>query len=115
MRRSRAETGTITGIAEATAERVGLSGEILKAMAEAMAANEKLQRRFRNAVLIRLTRIETVVQMVHGAQINEASRPGHPGSDEKAAQLTKMAEQFAEQHSDELGLSMIKYIYQGGV
>jgi len=45
----------ITGIPEATAERVRLGGEILKALAHAVAANEEAQRRFR-AVLIMLGR-----------------------------------------------------------
>jgi hypothetical protein len=59
MRRNRADTGTITDIAEATAERVRLGGEVLNALAHTVAANEEAQRRFRTAVLIRLSRIDT--------------------------------------------------------
>ena len=56
-------------MAEATAERVRLGGDILIALAHAVAANEKTQRRFRTAVLIRLSKIETMLTEVQGAQL----------------------------------------------
>ena len=103
---------TITGIAEATAERVRLGGELLQVLAKAVADNEKAQRRFRTAVLIRLSKIETMVQMIHGGQIAELHR-SKPGSEEKIDEHTKAAEEFISKHSDELGLKMVKYIYGG--
>lgn len=84
MRRNRADAGTITGITEATAERVRLGGDILIALAHAVAANEETQRTFRTAVLAQLSRIQSWVEMIHGAQIVE-THISEPGADEKIA------------------------------
>ena len=75
MKGNRADTGTITGIAEATAERVRLSGEILKAMAHALAANEQTQRRFRYAIINKLARIEVLLGLLHVSQLARDQRP----------------------------------------
>jgi hypothetical protein len=72
VRRNRADTATIAGISEVTAERVRRGGEILRGLAQAVAEGEERQRRFRNAVVIRLSRIETIVQMIHAGQIVDA-------------------------------------------
>jgi hypothetical protein len=109
---SRGSSEPTTGIAEATAERVRLGGEILKALAHAVAANEEAQRRFRTAVLIRLSRIETIVQMIHGAQIVDAHK-SQCASDEKITNHAKDAEDYISQHAKELGQSMLNYIYGG--
>ena len=77
MRRNRADTGTITGIAEATAERVRLSGEILKAMAEAMARNRQIQQRFVTHVSMKLARIEALLEQVHVRNLARDQRPFH--------------------------------------
>ena len=61
--------GTITGIAEATAERVRLGGDVLNAMAHAIAANEEAQRKFRGAVLALLAKIQVTLTEVQGAQL----------------------------------------------
>jgi hypothetical protein len=101
--------GTITGIAEATAERVRLGGELLQALANAVAANEKTQQKFRFVVLSRLATIETVVKMIHGGQI--ATRPWEPGLEEKIESHAKAAEEYIPRGSEELGQAMVKYIY----
>jgi hypothetical protein len=75
-----------------------------------MAANERVQRRFRNAVLIRLSKIETTVAMIHGAQLVEAVG-SIPGAETKINEDAKAAQEFINQRSNELGLAMVKYIY----
>ena len=68
-RHSSIEPGTITGIAEATAERVRLGGEILKELPFALARNEKVQHRFRLSVLSMLAKIQATVTAIHGLQL----------------------------------------------
>ena len=98
-------------VGKAVAERTWMNKELLQVLALAMAANEKAQRRFRTAVLIRLSRIETMVQMIHGAQIVEAYS-SKPGCEEKVREHAKDAEKYISQHSNELGLKMVKYVYE---
>jgi len=110
MRKNRADTGTITGIAEATAERVRLSGELLQALAHAIAANEKVQRKFRIAVLMRLSRIETIANLTYVAEMG-GQRRNEPCFEEKLRDDAKHAEEFISQQTDHMVLPMIKYIY----
>jgi hypothetical protein len=97
-------------VAKGMAERTRMIHELLPQLALAVAANERAQRRFRTAVLIRLSRIDTMLQMIHGAQIVEAHR-SEPCFDDKINQHTKDAEDYISQHSKELGLKMVKYVY----
>ena len=99
-----------TTLAEAVAERSRMNKELLIALAMAMGANERAQQRFRIAVLMRLSRVETMLQMIHGAQIVEA-HGSKPGFEEKTREHAKDAEEFISQKSHELGLAMVKYIY----
>jgi hypothetical protein len=101
--------GTITGIAEATAERVRLGGELLQALSDAVTAHEMTQQKFRFVVLSRLATIETVVKMIHGGQI--ATRPWEPGLEEKMESHAKAAEEYIARGSEEVGQAMVKYIY----
>lgn len=103
-------SGTITGITEATAERVRLGGEILKAMAHAIAANEDAQRRFRGAVLAMLSKIHITLTEVQGAQLADFWAPGRV-TDEKRAEYLREVEDRISTKSSEVGLKMIKYIY----
>ena len=97
-------------VAEVMAERSYMTKEFLKALAHAVAANEEAQRRFRTAVVIRLSRIETTVKMIHGAQIVESQR-WEPRFEEKIRERAEASEEYISQKSDELGLAMVKYIY----
>ena|ERR1043165_6579768 len=101
---------TIHGMSEATAERVRLGGELLQAIAHAMAANEKAQRRFRTAVLIRLSKIETMVQMIQVAQMGE-SRLKEPCFEEKLMEDANHVAEFILKESEKLGLQMVNYVY----
>jgi hypothetical protein len=83
--------------------------ELLQALALAVAANERAQRRFRNAVFIRLSNIETMVEMIHGAQIVEAHHS--PGSEDKVKKHAKAAGEYVSRRSKELGLEMVEFVY----
>jgi hypothetical protein len=97
-------------MAAATAERVKL--DLLIGLANALAANEEVQRRFRIVVLQRLSRIETAVESVHGLQIVQG-QDWQPGFEEKARKLARDTEEFISKRSHKLGIEMIKYIYGG--
>ena len=94
----------------AMAERTRLMFELLPKLAMTVAANEEAQRKFRNAVLIRLSRIETMVSMIQAAQL--AQTPPHLYYDhERLMKDAKDAEAYIAEKSNELGLVMVKYIY----
>ena len=80
--------------------------ELLHQLARAIATNEQAQRRFRTAVLVSISKIQTTVQMIHGAQIAEA----HEDS-EAMLKHAKDAEERISDESNKLGLSMVKFIY----
>jgi hypothetical protein len=105
------DSGTITGIAEATAERVRLGGELLQALAHAVARNEKTQQRFRTAVLMKLSRIEAMAQLTYVAQVGEPLR-NRPYYEEKLKEEAIHAEEFISQNSEKVCLQMMKYIYE---
>ena len=100
-------------MAEATAERVRLSGEILKAMAHPVAANEQTQRSFRYAVIHKLTRIEAVLGLVHVSQLARDQRPPEYYAD-KLMEDSREPEEYISRMSYEAGLAMVKYIYGEG-
>jgi hypothetical protein len=109
-RHSSVEPGTITGIAEATAERVRLSGEILKELPFALARNEKMQQKFRLGVLSMLAKIQATVTAIHGAQLVFA-RKWEPGVEEKVEEDAKGAEELIARMADKIGLAMVRHIY----
>lgn len=95
---------------EATAERALMNHKLLIALAQALSANEKTQRRFRTVVLIRLSKIETLLTDVLGAQLAQYWPPGSVPN-EKRDQLVLEVDQRISRASDELGLKMVRYIY----
>jgi hypothetical protein len=80
--------------------------DLLQQLARAIATNERAQRRFRTAVLVSISKIQTTVQMVHGAQIAEA----HEDS-EGMLKHAKDAEEKISDASSKLGLAMVNFIY----
>ena len=102
----------ITGIAEVTAEHVRLGGEVLNALAQAVAANEKVQQRFRVTVLMRLSRIETLLTHVQGAQLADFWGPPMVTDEKRESYLREVEERIAKA-SEELGLKMVKYVHGG--
>jgi hypothetical protein len=60
---------------EATAERVRMNFDMLIALATAVGTNEKVQRRFRFAVINKLCKIEAVLAQIHVSQLARDQRP----------------------------------------
>ena len=92
------------------AERSRMNRDLLIALANAVAANEKAQRRFRNAVLVRLSKIDTMLTEVQGAQLVQFWPPGKV-SDEQRAKYLQEVEQRMSKASNKMGLKMVNYIY----
>lgn len=112
MRRNRAADGTITGITEVTAERVRLTGELLQALTYAIAREAKTQRKFRDAVLIRLSRIEAIANLTHAAVIG-TFHYNDPRYEEKLMEDARHAEQFVSEKSQAMALAMMNYVHGG--
>lgn len=82
--------------------------DLLNRLAVAVAANEKAQRRFRAAMVIRVSRIETMVQMIHGAHIAQLHKCLES---ERMLEHIMDAEETISRASDNLALAMVKFIY----
>lgn len=104
--------GLVMDIAKTTAERVRLTGDLLKELTSGLVENDKVQRRFRYAVLRCLTKIELTVKMIHGSQIVQAQGT-KPGYEERIAEDVKATDEFISQKTEEMSLKMVKYIYGG--
>ena len=99
-------------VAEVTAKRRRMTKDLLEELALTVAANEKAQRRFRIAVLMRLANIETIVGMIHGLQIVDSEPPG-PHFDERARTRAEGVQEFISRLSKERLLEMVRYVYDG--
>jgi hypothetical protein len=84
--------------------------ELVISLAMAMGATEHVQRKFRNCVLIRLSKIETMLTDVLGCQLAQCWSEGKV-SDEKRTQYVREVEERSAIASEQLGLKMIRYIY----
>ena len=93
---------------ENIAGQVRMNLDLLNRLTLAVAANEKAQRRFRTAMLVRVSTIETIVKMIHGAQIAQS----HDRSNsEVMKEHAKDADEYISRVSHEMGLAMVSYIY----
>ena len=92
------------------AERTRMNTELLIGLAHALIANEKTQRKFRNAVLCRLSRIDVLLTEIQGAQLVQFW-PLREVSDEQRTKLTREVEERVLRASEQLGLKMVRYIY----
>jgi len=93
---------------EAELER--LHRDLVLKLAVAVGTNEKVQRKFRNAVLIRLSKIETMLTEIQGAQLVDFWPPGEV-TDEQRAVYLKEVEDRVSRLSGQLGMKMVRYIY----
>ncbi len=73
-------------------------------------ANEKGQRKFRTAVLIRLAKIETMLTEVQGCQLAQCWPPGRVTEEQRKNYLQELEERVSNA-SERLGLKMVRYIY----
>ena len=95
-------------LAETSAERARMNLDLLQRLALAVTANEKAQRRFRTAMLIRVSKIETTLQMMYGAQIAQA----HNCADSEAMKKhVRSAEEMIAETSDRMVLATLRFIY----
>lgn len=109
--RSTRGAGTKTGIARTTADIVRLNGQLLQELAHAIAANEKVQSKFRYAVVSKLARIGATVAGIHAVQFVLAQRQEDPRFEENIQKSAKGAEEFIARQGKVQGLKMIRYIY----
>ena len=87
-----------------------MNQDLLVSLAHAAAENEKAQRKFRIAVLIRLSRIDTLVAEIMGAQLAQ-SWSTKPGSSEKEEKFARTVEDRVSSISHDLMVRMVKFIY----
>lgn len=76
-----------------------------------LAANEKAQRKFRTAVLIRLAQIEAMLTQVQGCQLADYWPPTAKITDEQREQYLKEVESQTAASSEYLLSKMVRYIY----
>lgn len=110
MKEHRTSTGPSEDSITTIATRMRLNLKLLEEMAEWSDKNERIQRRFRNAVLFRLAKIETTVSMIHAAQIVEAHE-SKPNNQERIKRHGENAGEYVAKHSKALGLKMVRYIH----
>ena len=82
--------------------------ELLEQLMRTIAMNERAQRRFRFIVLGAISKIQTTVQMICGAQIAEAH--DCVGS-EAMTKHAKATEEYISHESEKLGLAMVNFIH----
>ena len=83
-------------------------------LAKALAENERIQEKFRNVVLIKLARIEAIVEMILGAEI-VAEHSATPESQKKMREHARDTDKYIRQKSHDRGLKMISFIHDRSV
>jgi len=78
-----------------------------------LADNEERQRKFMNCVLVRLSKIETMLIEVQGCQLADLWRPPNV-REEKRCEYLKEVQDRMDLASEQLGVKMIRYIYGKG-
>ena len=91
-----------------------MNKDLLIALANAVAANEKAQRRFRTAVVIKLSRIEAILTEMQGAQLVQLWSPDRV-YEEQRNEWVQEVQGRVERASQEMGLKMVRLIYGEGV
>ena len=97
-------------VARVTTDRTRIIHELLPKLVLAVAANEEVQRKFRTAVLIRLSKIETMLTEVQVCQLAEFWPQGKV-TDEQRAKYIQEAEERGSSGSKQLLLKMVRYVY----
>jgi hypothetical protein len=86
-----------------------MNEKLLQELLLAVEANERRQRRFRTAVLMRLARIETTVTMILGGHLVKSSPP-RESEEEQTKRITDF-EEFIAGRSDEIGLKLVAFTH----
>jgi hypothetical protein len=111
MKRHRKSITSSPEIIESIAERTKMTFDLQTRLIQWLDANEKAQRKFRIAVLIRLSKTETMLTEIQGAQLADFWSPGTRISDEQRDKYLKEVEERVSRNSEQLGLKMVRYIY----
>ncbi len=108
-RASKETTAVGDRLAKTVEERMRMNLNLLQQLAFAVAASEKAQIRFRAAIVSRIVKIETTIQMIYGAQIAEA----HDSFDsERMRKHATDADKTIAKASEKLGIAMMNFIYE---
>jgi hypothetical protein len=110
IRHSKKPRYPITDVAEATAERVKLGGEVLISLTHAFAASEKRQQKFQLFVIQRLSRLEAMLYQVHRSQLVWDQKLTPYFGEWLQADL-KNSEEYIAKECARMGLAAVKYIY----
>lgn len=94
----------IEGLAEATFK-------LLTRLIQWSAENEKRQRRYRYAVIHRLTQMEAAISLILVEQQAHVQRRHSYFNDDKLREQAKAAEEFISKQSHQQGMNIITYIY----
>lgn len=93
-------------------ESVSLNLNLLTKLVHRLVDVEKRQQRFRTCVLIRLSRIETMLTEVQGCQLAQYWPDHAPMTDELRAKYLQEVEDRIESASEKLGVKMVRYIHE---
>jgi hypothetical protein len=111
MTRKRRSITTSPEIIDSIAERTKMTFDLQTRLIHFLAANEKVQRKFRTAVQIRLANIETMLTEVQGCQLADYWSPTARITDEQRDQYLKEVEGRTAASSGHLLTKMVRYIY----
>jgi hypothetical protein len=85
--------------------------KLLTHLIEWLAGHEKQHAKYRAAMINRLTRVEAAVSMILvGQQVQTQSKPPWFQAD-KLEEDARHAEEFIARQSEQMGMTMIRYIY----
>jgi hypothetical protein len=111
MGRHRKSITSSPEIIESIAERTRMTFDLHTRLIQFLAVNEKTQRKFRTAVLIRLAQIESMLTQVQGCQLADYWPPTAKITDEQREQYFKEVETRTAASSEYLLSKMVRYIY----
>jgi hypothetical protein len=101
-------TDPITNVTES----VSLNLNLLTKLVHHLVDVEKRQQRFRTCVLIRLSRIESMVTEVQGCQLAQCWPNHAPMTDELRTKYLQEVQDRIDSASEKLGVKMVRYIHQ---
>jgi hypothetical protein len=111
MRRNAKSITTSPEIVKEIAAKTHANFDLLTRLIPWLDAHEKAQRKFRATVLGSLSRIQTYVTMIHGAQIVE-SKGFTPGYEAEIQEHTEHAQEYVKQRSEEMVRALVSFIYR---
>jgi hypothetical protein len=111
MRRNAKSITTSPEIVTTIAELTRINFDLLTKLVPWLDANEKAHRRFRFAMVHRLTRMEAAISLLLVGQLAETQNKPPVYNANKLDQDAKTTEGFIANQCEQVGLKMIRYIY----